>query len=126
MNVSRRDLLKLLAVAAGAGLAPRSLEGADGPARLLAFERNIDYHMSEELKQAGGNEALEKPIDLAAKLGAPAHVYDLRTGKYLGLTDTIPFTLDPWRPSLFALSDKPLPPGNVVEWLNQPVHSNGK
>jgi len=38
MDVSRRDLLKLLAVAAGAGLAPRSLEGADGPARLLAFE----------------------------------------------------------------------------------------
>src|SRR5215467_7226411 len=38
MDVSRRDLLKLLAVAAGAGLAPRSLEAADGPARLLAFE----------------------------------------------------------------------------------------
>jgi sulfur-oxidizing protein SoxB len=38
MEVSRRDLIKLLAVAAGAGLAPRSLEGADGPARLLAFE----------------------------------------------------------------------------------------
>ena len=38
MDVSRRDLVKLLAVAAGAGLGPRSLEGADGPARLLAFE----------------------------------------------------------------------------------------
>ena len=38
MNVSRRDLLKLLAIAASAGLAPRSLEGADGPARLLSFE----------------------------------------------------------------------------------------
>jgi S-sulfosulfanyl-L-cysteine sulfohydrolase len=38
MDVSRRDLLKLLAVAAGAGLAPQSLEAADGPARLLAFE----------------------------------------------------------------------------------------
>src|SRR5206468_10026193 len=38
MDVSRRDLLRLLAVAAGARLAPRSLEAADGPARLLAFE----------------------------------------------------------------------------------------
>src|SRR6058998_1741501 len=38
MDVSRRDLLRLLAVAAGAGLAPRALEAADGPARLLAFE----------------------------------------------------------------------------------------
>ena len=38
MDVSRRDLVKLLAIAAGAGLAPRRLEGADGPARLLTFE----------------------------------------------------------------------------------------
>src|SRR5215472_14046793 len=38
MDVSRRDLLKLFAIAAGAGLAPRSLEAADGPTRLLAFE----------------------------------------------------------------------------------------
>ncbi|PYM92464.1 MAG: thiosulfohydrolase SoxB [Candidatus Rokuibacteriota bacterium] len=36
--MSRRDLVKLLAVAAGAGLAPRALEADDGPARLLAFE----------------------------------------------------------------------------------------
>src|SRR5207245_11403807 len=38
MQVSRRDLAKLLAVAAGAGLRPARLEAADGPARLLAFE----------------------------------------------------------------------------------------
>src|SRR6267142_1428897 len=38
MDVTRRDLVKLLAVAAGAGLAPRRLEAADGPDRLLAFE----------------------------------------------------------------------------------------
>src|SRR5262252_8206394 len=38
MDVSRRDLIKLLAIAAGAGLAPRQLEADDGPARLLAFE----------------------------------------------------------------------------------------
>ena len=38
MEVSRRDLAKLLVVAAGAGLSPRRLEAADGPARLLAFE----------------------------------------------------------------------------------------
>jgi S-sulfosulfanyl-L-cysteine sulfohydrolase len=38
MNVTRRDLIKLLAIAAGAGLAPRELEAADGPARLMAFE----------------------------------------------------------------------------------------
>ena len=38
MQVTRRDLIKLLVVAAGAGLPARRLEAADGPARLLAFE----------------------------------------------------------------------------------------
>jgi sulfur-oxidizing protein SoxB len=38
MEVSRRDLLKLLAVAAGAGIAPRALQAEDAPDRLLEFE----------------------------------------------------------------------------------------
>jgi hypothetical protein len=74
-----------------------------GHARLLAFERNIDWHMSEDLKQSGGNEPLEKPAEITATLAQPAHVYDLRTEKYLGRTGRITFTLDPWKPSLFAL-----------------------
>ena len=61
---------------------------AAGGARLVAFERNIDYQMSEELKQAGGNEALEKPVGIEVKLTKAAHVYDLRTQKYLGLKRT--------------------------------------
>jgi hypothetical protein len=88
-----------------------------GKARLLAFERNITYHMSEDLKQAGGNEALEKPIDLEAKLARSAHVYDLRTQQYLGQTDRIRFRLDPWQPSLFALLTEKLPAENIVTQL---------
>jgi sulfur-oxidizing protein SoxB len=38
MEVTRRDLLKLVAVAAGAGLGPRALEAEEAPARLLEFE----------------------------------------------------------------------------------------
>ena len=38
LGLSRRDLLKLLTVAAAAGLDPRRLEAADGPERLLEFE----------------------------------------------------------------------------------------
>jgi Beta-galactosidase len=72
--------------------------------RLVAFERNISYQMSEDLKQAGGNEALEQPITLEARLEHPAHVYDLRSRAYLGYTDRVHFTLDPWQPSLFALT----------------------
>jgi hypothetical protein len=89
-----------------------------GRARLVAFERNVDYHMSEDLKQAGGNETLEKPVEIQAKLtGQPACIYDLRTGKYLGRADHIHLTLDPWEPSLFALTSEPLPAGEVVDLL---------
>jgi sulfur-oxidizing protein SoxB len=37
MEVTRRDLLKLLAIAGGLGLRPRDLEAGDAPARLLEF-----------------------------------------------------------------------------------------
>jgi hypothetical protein len=88
-----------------------------GTARLVAFERNIHYHMSEQLKQAGGNEALEKPIKVEARLAQPAHVYDLRAQNYLGRTDQLSFTLDPWQPSLFALLPQQVPAGEVVTLL---------
>lgn len=90
-----------------------------GKARLIAIERNIDYQMSEDLKQAGGNEELEKPAELEAKLSTTAHVYDLRTGKYLGKTDRIAFRLDPWQPSLFALLKKEVEPGKLQDYLKQ-------
>jgi hypothetical protein len=73
-------------------------------AQLLAFERNIDYHMTEDLTQAGGNEALEKSIELRAVLSLPMHIYDLQHKKYLGQANQIQFVLDPWRPALFAVS----------------------
>jgi hypothetical protein len=59
--------------------------------------------MSEELKQAGGNEALEKSGEIEATLSGRQHVYDLARHTYLGYTNRLHFTLDPWQPSLFAL-----------------------
>jgi hypothetical protein len=91
-------------------------------ARLLAFERGVDYHMSEDLKQAGGNEPLEKPITFTAKLSEKAHVYDLRSGAYLGEREDITVDLSPWKPSLFALLSKKLPEegrGVVATLLSQ-------
>ena len=85
--------------------------------RLIAFERNVNYTMTEDLKQGGGNESLEKPVAFDAELAAPAHVYDLRTGKYLGHTAKIAVSLDPWQPSLYALSVAKLPDGDVVKTL---------
>jgi hypothetical protein len=86
--------------------------------RLLAFERGVDYHMSEDLKQAGGNEPLEKPVTFTAKLANPLHVYDLRSGAYVGRQTELVVDLDPWKPSLFALVPEKLPEGRgVVETL---------
>jgi hypothetical protein len=76
-----------------------------GDALLLAFQRNIDYRMSEDLTQAGVNEALEKPIELRALLKTAQHTYDLQHKRYLGFNKEIQFTLDPWQPSLFAVAN---------------------
>ncbi len=92
-----------------------------GPNRLLAFERNIDYQMSEDLKQAGGNEPLESPVEMDAQLPAAAHVYDLRAEKYLGHIDHWKFTLDPWEPSLFALTPEKLGSDRVIAELSASV-----
>ncbi len=90
-----------------------------GANRLLAFERNINYQMSEDLKQAGGNEPLEKPIEVEARLARAAHVYELRSQQYLGHTDRFKFTLDPWAPSLFALTREKLPSESIVSLLSK-------
>lgn len=89
-----------------------------GAAKLLAFERNIVWQMSEDLKQSGGNEALEKRITFDAKLASKSHVYDLRSRKYLGFVDHLSITLDPWQPSLYALTREKLPEGNCVTQLD--------
>lgn len=77
-----------------------------GDARLLAFERNIEWKMSEDLKQAGGNTELEKPVTFTAEWDAPQEVVELSSGKRLGKTNKIEVRLDPWKPALYALLPK--------------------
>ena len=88
-----------------------------GNTRLLAFERNVSYTMTEDLKQGGGNEALEKSITFEASLAQAGHIYDLRSGKYLGETAKFTMQLDPWQPALFAVTKTKLPEGDVVKAL---------
>ena len=87
-----------------------------GEARLLAFERNIDYKMSEDLVQAGGNAELEKPITFTASWNGDKEVIDLHTGKHLGRSHQIEVALDPWQPALYALLDE-VPTGDPVSAL---------
>jgi len=88
-----------------------------GNAKLIAFERNVEYDLRADVTAAGGNKNLDTPVELTARLATAAHVYDLRTNKYLGFTDTLTFTLDPWQPSLYALLPQPAPAESVVELL---------
>ena len=97
-----------------------------GEATLIAIERNVDYQMSEDLKQAGGNEALERPLELTAQLShlAPSvQIYDLRTERKIGQGKSWSFTLDPWQPSLFALVRDPVPegqlPSRLADWADR-------
>lgn len=90
-----------------------------GNSRVVAFERNINYHMSEELKQLGANDPLEKPIELEARLRQAKHVYDLQSRKYLGFVDRIRFRLDPWQPRIFALLSREVPAQELLSGLLQ-------
>ena len=87
-----------------------------GEARLLAFERNIDYKMSEDLVQAGGNAELEQPVIFTASWNGDKEVIDLRTGKHLGRSHQIEVALDPWQPALYALLEE-VPMGDPVSAL---------
>jgi hypothetical protein len=88
-----------------------------GNARLIAFERNVNYQMSENLKQAGGNEHLEVPIELEATLAAPAYVYDLNTQQFLAHTNRVRFKLDPWQPTILALLTEQVPKDELLTTL---------
>ncbi|HNU50476.1 MAG TPA: beta-galactosidase [Verrucomicrobiota bacterium] len=88
-----------------------------GAARLFAVERGVDYHMSEDLRQAGGNEALEKPVTVTLRFGS-GHLYDLRRQTYLGHNLDHTFVLDPWQPALFALLAERQPAENLVRNLD--------
>ena len=87
-------------------------------ARLIAFERNVEYKMREELAQVGGNEHLEKPTTFTAKLLQPGFIVNLRTGEKIGEASEITVRLDPWQPELFALLEKE-PHGDVLKELLQ-------
>lgn len=90
-----------------------------GTARLVAFERNVGYLMGEDLKQRPVAKRLEEPVTFDARLASKAHVYDLRSGQYLGLTDSVHLTLDPWQPKLLALTPQALPEGDMIALLHE-------
>jgi len=90
-----------------------------GAVRLVALERNVGYAMGEDLQQRAVAKRLEEPVSFDAHLASRAHVYDLRSGKYFGFTDTVHVMLDPWQPTLLALTPERLPEGDVVAGVSE-------
>lgn len=93
-----------------------------GDACLLAIERNIAYQMSEDLKQAGGNEALETAIEIDARIdpSLPAGIiYDLRSRRRIAEGREWTFVLDPWQPALFAVLPKPVAEEDLMRHLER-------
>ena len=88
-----------------------------GPARLVAFERNVEYKMSEDLKQAGGNEHLERPQEMTATFDSKVFVYDLARQQFLGETNRITFVLGPWKPAVMALLTNKISPTEIISAL---------
>jgi hypothetical protein len=93
-----------------------------GGARLLAFERGVEYRSGEDLRPAGGNRELEQPVTFEAAWDEPREAVNLRTGERLGRVTRLTVTLDPWQPALFALLDAPVA-GDVVATLSKPAVS---
>jgi hypothetical protein len=92
-----------------------------GTTQLVALERNIAYHMSESLKQAGGNERLEKPVRVNVTLKKSAYVYDLRAQNLQAHGNHFTLEIDPWKPTLLALSAEPMSETNMVSRLLETV-----
>ncbi|MEJ7590437.1 MAG: hypothetical protein WKF77_02740 [Planctomycetaceae bacterium] len=95
----------------------RDLPAGTSPIRLLAFERNITYRMGEDLQQSADNSAMKGSISITAKLSAPKHAYDLRSGKYLGHSAELTLNVSSDMPTLIAVSEVMLPEENLVEHL---------
>jgi hypothetical protein len=56
-------------------------------------------------------------LEVDAQFHERAHVYELNGGKYLGYLDKIHFTLEPWRPSLFAITSQKIASDSLIQVL---------
>jgi hypothetical protein len=91
-----------------------------GDARLLGLELLAGEQMGEDLRIQGSSP--NTPVDAELTLAAPAHVYDLRTPRYLGHGVRFLLRLEPTQPALLALLDRHVPPDALLDTLAQPAH----
>jgi len=78
--------------------------------RVIGIDRSIQRHPEGPGgEKYADNSAFEKVEDVTIVLDKPSCVYDILAGKYLGKHSELKVRLDPWVPTLWTLSDEPLP-----------------
>ena len=83
----------------------------NGKVTIFALQRDLPVSESAGAREAPPGGAATSPFTLA--LPSPAFVYDLRQGKALGPTAQLDLALDPFAPTVFAISDEPLPAPSI-------------
>ena len=86
----------------------------NGGVTLLAVLSNPELRVDElGPPEFRSNARFEKPRALRVSLPHAMYVYDVRSGKALGNTDSITLTLDPYEPAIYALTPTRFPPLRV-------------
>ncbi len=76
----------------------------DGPAEYHCLRRNLEQDHQAGLGEIVGEEAeAQTPINVSLKFRKSGHVYELRSGRYLGLTDSVSGRLEHPEPLIYAL-----------------------
>ncbi|MBA4386561.1 MAG: hypothetical protein C0404_01190 [Verrucomicrobia bacterium] len=76
----------------------------DGAAEYHCLRRNMEKDHQAGLGEVVGGEGEKgKPIGLSVKFGKRGHVYELRTGRYLGVTDSVSGKLEHPEPLIYSV-----------------------
>lgn len=87
---------------------------ANGGVRLLSLQSNPQMRASElGPPDFHSNQRFQQPITVHLQLPGPRYVYDTRTRTALGQKSELTLTIDPYEPTILAISNTPLAPMQV-------------
>jgi len=88
---------------------------ANGRVRIVSLQSNPQMRVDElGPPDFRSNKRFETPISVRLRLPASMYVYDIRTRTALGRQNQLSLTVDPYEPTLLAMSDTPLPEMQVT------------
>lgn len=88
---------------------------ANGGVRLVTLQSNPQQRVNElGPPDFRSNERFSKPVPVHLRLPSDMYIYDTMAGKSLGQHKELALTMDPYRPTILAVSDAPLPTMQVA------------